>query len=49
LKRPEIDRRLAAGEPTAQVARGYELEVARTYLERTPLHPMTSGSSGSKK
>jgi hypothetical protein len=25
LKRPEIDRRLAAGEPTAQVARDYEL------------------------
>ena len=25
LKRPEIDRRLAAGEPVAQVARDYEL------------------------
>jgi hypothetical protein len=24
LKRPEIDRRLAAGEPTAQVARDYD-------------------------
>ena len=35
LKRPEIDRRLAAGEPSAQVARDYELNVSSLHRHRT--------------
>jgi hypothetical protein len=35
LKRPEIDRRLAAGEPTAQVAHDYELNVSSLHRHRT--------------
>jgi hypothetical protein len=35
LKRSEIDRRLAAGEPTAQVARDYELNVSSLHRHRT--------------
>ena len=34
LKRPEIDRRLAAGEPTAQIARDYELNPSSLYRHR---------------
>src|ERR1700722_12516241 len=35
LKRPEIDRRLAVGEPTAQVARDYELNASSLHRHRT--------------
>lgn len=35
LKRPEIDRRLAAGEPTAHVAHDYELNVSSLHRHRT--------------
>ena len=35
LKRPEIDRRLAAGEPAAQVARDYELNASSLHRHRT--------------
>jgi hypothetical protein len=35
LKRPEIDRRLAAGEPTAQVARDYEINLSSLHRHRT--------------
>lgn len=34
LKRPEIDRRLAAGEPAAQLARDYELNPSSLYRHR---------------
>jgi len=34
LKRPEIDRRLAAGEPTAQVARDYEINLSSLHRHR---------------
>jgi hypothetical protein len=34
LKRPEIDRRLAAGEPAAQVARDYELNPSSLHRHR---------------
>jgi hypothetical protein len=34
LKRPEIDRRLATGEPAAQVARDYELNPSSLYRHR---------------
>ncbi|MGA8001517.1 MAG: hypothetical protein WCA05_07700, partial [Pseudolabrys sp.] len=35
LKRPEIDRRLAAGEPMAQIARDYDLAVSSLHRHRT--------------
>ena len=35
LKRPEIDRRLAAGEPVAQVARDYDLNLSSLHRHRT--------------
>jgi hypothetical protein len=35
LRRPEIDRRLAAGEPVAQVARDYELSLSSLHRHRT--------------
>ena len=34
LKRPEIDRRLAAGEPAARIARDYELNPSSLYRHR---------------
>lgn len=34
LKRPEIDRRLAAGEPTVQIARDYELNPSSLHRHR---------------
>jgi hypothetical protein len=34
LKRPEVDRRLAAGEPAAQIARDYELNPSSLYRHR---------------
>jgi len=34
LKRPEIDRRLAAGEPAAQLARDYRLNASSLYRHR---------------
>jgi hypothetical protein len=34
LKRPEIDRRLAAGEPTAQVARDYQINQSSLHRHR---------------
>src|SRR5665811_2372047 len=35
LKRPEIDRRLAAGEPSTQVARDYDLNLSSLHRHRT--------------
>jgi hypothetical protein len=35
MKRPEIDRRLAGGEPSAQVARDYELNASSLHRHRT--------------
>src|SRR5664280_3929483 len=43
LKRPEIDRRLAAGEPSTQVARDYELNASS--LHRHRLNCLKLGSS----
>src|SRR5450759_862719 len=34
LKRPEIDRRLAAGEPSTQIARDYELNPSSLHRHR---------------
>jgi hypothetical protein len=35
LKRPEIDRRIAGGEPVAQVARDYELNLSSLHRHKT--------------
>jgi hypothetical protein len=35
LKRPEIDRRLAAGEPVAQVGRDYEINLSSLHRHKT--------------
>ena len=35
VKRPEIDRRLAAGEPVAQVARDYDLNLSSLHRHKT--------------
>ena len=35
LRRPEIDRRLAAGEPAAQVARDYDLSLSSLHRHKT--------------
>ena len=47
LKRPEIDRRLAAGEPTTHVARDYELNLSS--LHRHRVNCLKLGSSGAIK
>lgn len=47
LKRPEIDRRLAAGEPAAQVARDYELNPSS--LHRHRVNCLKLGSSNALK
>ena len=47
IKRPEIDRRLAAGEPTAQVARDYELSASS--LQRHRINCLGLASSGAIK
>jgi hypothetical protein len=45
LKRPEIDRRLAAGEPSAQVARDYELNPSSLHRHRTNCLKLGSSSA----
>ena len=35
LKRPEIDRRVAGGEPVAQVARDYDLNLSSLHRHKT--------------
>jgi hypothetical protein len=47
LKRPEIDRRLAAGEPTSHVARDYELNLSS--LHRHRVNCLRLGPSGAIK
>jgi hypothetical protein len=47
LKRPEIDRRLAAGEPTSHVARDYDLNLSS--LHRHRVNCLKLGSSGAIK
>src|ERR1039458_7449104 len=45
LKRPEIDRRLAAGEPSAPVARGYELNASSLHRHRTNCLKLASSNA----
>ena len=47
LKRPEIDRRLAAGEPSTQIARDYELNPSSLHRHRS--NCLKLGSSGAIK
>src|ERR1039457_3889057 len=45
LKRPEIDRRLAAGEPSTQVARDYELNASSLHRHRTNCLKLASSNA----
>jgi len=45
LKRPEIDRRLAAGEPSAQVARDYELGSSSLHRHRVNCLKLASSNA----
>ena len=45
LKRPEIDRRLAAGEPSTQIARDYELNPSSLHRHRTNCLNLGSSSA----
>jgi transposase-like protein len=45
LKRPEIDRRLAAGEPTAQVARDYDINPSSLHRHRANCLKLASANA----
>jgi hypothetical protein len=45
LKRPEIDRRLTAGEPVAQVARDYDLNLSSLHRHRTNCLKLASSNA----
>jgi hypothetical protein len=45
LKRPEIDRRLAAGEPADQIARDYDLNRSSLYRHRTNCLQLSSSNA----
>lgn len=45
LKRPEIDRRLAAGEPLTQVARDYELNVSSLHRHKSNCLKLSSSNA----
>ena len=45
LKRPEIDRRLAAGEPAAQIARDYELSPSSLHRHRVNCIGLSSSNA----
>jgi len=49
LKRPEIDRRLAAGEPLAQVAHDYGLNVSSLHRHRTNCLKLASSNAIKKE
>ena len=49
LKRPEIDRRLAAGEPVAQVARDYDLNLSSLHRHKTNCLKLGSSNEIKKK
>ena len=49
LKRPEIDRRLAAGEPLAQVAHNYGLNVSSLHRHRTNCLKLASSNAIKKE
>ena len=49
LKRPEIDRRLAAGEPVAQVARDYDLNLSSLHRHKTNCLKLASSNQIKKE
>jgi hypothetical protein len=49
LKRPEIDRRLAAGEPTAQLARDYDLNPSSVHRHRVNCLGLAASSAIKKE
>jgi hypothetical protein len=49
LKRPEIERRLAAGEPLARVAPGYGLTTSSLYRHRTNCLKLASSNAIAKE
>jgi hypothetical protein len=49
LKRPEIDRRLAAGEPAAQVARDYDLNPSSVHRHRVNCLGLASANAIKKE
>jgi hypothetical protein len=49
FKRPEIDRRLAAGEPVAQIARDYGLTVSSVYRHKTNCLKLASSNEIKKE
>jgi transposase-like protein len=49
LKRPEIDRRLAGGEPVAQVARDYDLNPSSLHRHRTNCLKLASSNQIKKE
>jgi hypothetical protein len=49
LKRSEIDRRLAAGEPTAQVARAYEINLSSLHRHRANCLNLASANAIKKE
>ena len=49
FKRPEIDRRLAAGEPLAQVAHDYELNASSLHRHRTNCLKLASSNAIKKE
>jgi hypothetical protein len=49
LKRSEIDRRLAAGEPTAQIARNYDLNPSSLHRHRTNCLKLASSNAIKKE
>jgi len=49
LKRPEIDRRLAAGEPMAQIARDYDLNLSSLHRHRTNCLKLASSNQIKKE
>ena len=49
IKRPEIDRRLAAGEPSAQVARDYELNASSLHRHRANCLKLASSNAIKKE
>jgi WhiA-like protein len=49
LKRPEIDRRLATGEPSTQIARDYDLNLSSLHRHRTNCLKLASSNAIKKE
>ena len=49
LKRPEIDRRLAAGEPVGQIARDYDINLSSLHRHKTNCLKLASSNQIKKE